>query len=104
LLDRIPSIMETSMSRATFRNRSWWAAVGLALAVGLTAAGAARGSEVAPRMAVLPDGSIVELTCVAAGAWVDAHPDALPRTYADFSRFPLLYRKAIYADLPAAVQ
>jgi hypothetical protein len=37
-------------------------------------------------------------------AWVAAHRDALPRTMADLVRFPMAYRRAIFAASPPEVR
>ncbi|MEV1005515.1 bacteriocin fulvocin C-related protein [Nonomuraea sp. NPDC050202] len=37
-------------------------------------------------------------------AWVQANKHNLPHTYADFSRFSIAYRRAIYQELPPAVR
>jgi hypothetical protein len=47
----------------------------------------------------LPQASFAQLCNAEAHSWVEAHRSDLPRTYEDFSRFPLNYRKAIYSIL-----
>lgn len=42
--------------------------------------------------------------CVAAAAWVRAHPDQIPTTLAGLSRHSKLYRRAIYDVLPPATR
>jgi hypothetical protein len=42
--------------------------------------------------------------CVVAARWVGAHRGALPTTLQAFSRYSILYRRAIYDVLPAATR
>jgi hypothetical protein len=42
--------------------------------------------------------------CVVAAAWVRAHHSALPTTLAEVSRYPIVYRRAIYDALPGDVR
>ncbi|MGK3965410.1 bacteriocin fulvocin C-related protein [Sorangium sp. So ce118] len=40
-------------------------------------------------------------SCASIGAWVAAHRESLPATYEDITLFPVAYRRAIFAALPA---
>ncbi len=42
--------------------------------------------------------------CVAAHAWVQANADRLPMTYEDIAGYPMTYRRAIFAAVPADAQ
>jgi len=42
--------------------------------------------------------------CVVAARWVQAHRGALPTTLGEFSRYSILYRRAIYDVLPPATR
>jgi hypothetical protein len=44
------------------------------------------------------------LPCSQAAEWVRQHQEELPRTYESFLKSPLLYRRAILAELPAEVR
>ena len=47
----------------------------------------------------LPQAASAQLCNAEAYNWVNTHQADLPRTYADFSQFPLNYRRAIYSIL-----
>lgn len=67
---------------------------GLAAAAGLVLAGKT------PAAAATTGGS----ECEKAGAWVEANKHRLPQDYAGFTAHSMSYRRAIYAELPAAVR
>jgi hypothetical protein len=49
----------------------------------------------------LPSDASAQLCNAEAHRWVDSHREALPRTYQEFTRFPLNYRRAIYSVFDA---
>lgn len=63
---------------------------GLAVAAGVIVAGATP--------------AFAEKKCATAAAWVTKNKERLPRTYDEFIEYPMAYRRAIFAALPATAK
>src|ERR1051325_1373595 len=83
-----PTIVETKMHR--YRTLRWFVVLPLVLVSSTALVGA--------KPSALP------LACEVASSWVAAHRDSLPKTLAEFHKYPLEYQLAIYGELSSDVR